>query len=183
MTIGRDSLSKADTLTITAIESGVPRLMDARKMIAEFQAMVRNKADVGLAMWIEAARKTLVASFASGVAKDEAAVRAAITLPWSNDQTEGQSSCSFISASLRSTRGNTITTDPRSQRNRVGRRGGQLLTRACSPSCADLPTFVLRAPLSGCRRECGCRPGCGWNWCGALSDHMKVSSQAARSIG
>ncbi len=100
MTIGRDSMSKADTLTITAIESGVPRLMDARKMIAEFQAMVRNKADVGLAMWIEAARKTLVASFASGVAKDEAAVRAAITLPWSNDQTEGQSSCSFISASL-----------------------------------------------------------------------------------
>jgi len=31
-----------------------------------------------------------VASFASGVAKDEPAVRAAITLPWSNGQTEGQ---------------------------------------------------------------------------------------------
>jgi transposase len=30
------------------------------------------------------------ASFANGVAKDEAAVRAAITLPWSNGQTEGQ---------------------------------------------------------------------------------------------
>jgi len=43
-----------------------------------------------LAKWIEAARKSLVASFASGVAKDELAVRAAITLPWSNGQTEGQ---------------------------------------------------------------------------------------------
>jgi transposase len=31
-----------------------------------------------------------VASFANGIAKDEAAVRAAITLPWSNGQTEGQ---------------------------------------------------------------------------------------------
>ena len=31
-----------------------------------------------------------VASFASGVARDEAAVRAAITSCWSNGQTEGQ---------------------------------------------------------------------------------------------
>jgi transposase len=41
-------------------------------------------------MWIEAARQSLVASFANGVAADEAAVRAAITLPWSNGQTKGQ---------------------------------------------------------------------------------------------
>ena len=34
--------------------------------------------------------RATVASFASGVAKDEAAVRAAIILPWSNGQTEGQ---------------------------------------------------------------------------------------------
>jgi hypothetical protein len=32
----------------------------------------------------------LVASFASGVAKDEAAVRAAITSPWSSGQTAPQ---------------------------------------------------------------------------------------------
>jgi transposase len=41
-------------------------------------------------LWIERARAGLVASFASGVAKDEAAVRAAITSVWSNGQTEGQ---------------------------------------------------------------------------------------------
>jgi len=44
---------------------------------------------VGLAIWIERAQR--VASLASGVAKDEPAVRAAITLPRSNGQTEGQS--------------------------------------------------------------------------------------------
>jgi transposase len=32
----------------------------------------------------------LVASFANGVIKDQAAVSAAITSPWSNGQTEGQ---------------------------------------------------------------------------------------------
>jgi transposase len=40
--------------------------------------------------WIARARASLVASFASGVAKDEAVVRAAITSRWSNGQTEGQ---------------------------------------------------------------------------------------------
>jgi transposase len=90
MTIGRNSLSKAETVTITAIETGVPRLAEARETIAAFQAMARNKTDDCVAMWIEAARSSWVASFASGVAKDESAVRAAITLPWSNGQTEGQ---------------------------------------------------------------------------------------------
>jgi transposase len=39
---------------------------------------------------LERAADSLVASFGSGVRKDEAAVRAAIISPWSNGQTEGQ---------------------------------------------------------------------------------------------
>jgi transposase len=54
------------------------------------QAMVRSKVDAELAAWIVRARSSLVSSFASGITKDEAAVRAAISLPWSNGQTEGQ---------------------------------------------------------------------------------------------
>jgi transposase len=90
MTIGRDTLSKAETITAAAIETGVPMLVEAREIIAEFHTMIRRKAVAGLMPWIERARTSLVASFGSGVAKDEAAVRAAITLPWSNGQTEGQ---------------------------------------------------------------------------------------------
>ncbi len=90
MTIGRDTLSKAETVTVAAIEAGVPALVEAREIIAEFHTMIRRKVVAGLTPWIERARASLVASFASGVAKDEAAVRAAITLPWSNGQTEGQ---------------------------------------------------------------------------------------------
>jgi transposase len=90
MTTGRHALSKAETVTIAAIENGVPPLVEARAIIAAFQAMVRNKVDAELTAWIARARSSLAASFASGVAKDEAAVRAANTLPWSNGQTEGQ---------------------------------------------------------------------------------------------
>ena len=90
MTIGSDTLSKAETVTVAAIEAGVPTLVEAREIIAEFHRMIRHKAIAGLTPWIQRARTSLVASFGSGVAKDEAAVRAAITLPWSNGQTEGQ---------------------------------------------------------------------------------------------
>jgi transposase len=90
MTIARHALSKAETVTIAAIENGVPLLVEARELIAAFHAMVRNKVDAELAAWIARTGSSLVASFASGVAKDEAAVRAAISLPWSNGQTEGQ---------------------------------------------------------------------------------------------
>jgi len=90
MTIGRDLLTKAETVMIAAIEAGVPALVEARDLIAEFHVMVRRNANEGLTPWIERARISLVASFASGVVRDEAAVRAAITSPWSNGQTEGQ---------------------------------------------------------------------------------------------
>jgi transposase len=52
--------------------------------------MIRRKSEAGFIPWIERARASLVASFASGVGKDEAAVLAAIASPWSNGQTEGQ---------------------------------------------------------------------------------------------
>jgi transposase len=90
MTTARDSLSKAETVLIAAIEKNVLALVDAREAIAAFHAIIRAKTAEGLSAWIERTTSSLVASFANGVKKDEAAVRAAITLPWSNGQTEGQ---------------------------------------------------------------------------------------------
>ncbi len=65
-------------------------MVEGREIVAEFHMMVKRKAEAGRASWIERARANLVASFASGVVRDEVAVRAAITSPWSNGQTEGQ---------------------------------------------------------------------------------------------
>lgn len=90
MTIGRDNLSKADTVTIAAIEIDVPALANARKIIAAFHAMIRRKDAKELPPRIDRARTSLVASFPNGSRKDQAAVHAAIVLPWSNGQTEGQ---------------------------------------------------------------------------------------------
>ena len=90
MTVGRDQLSKAETVTVAAIESGVESLVQAREAVVAFQTMIRRKALAELGPWIERAKTTLLASFANGVTKDIAAVTAAITSGWSNGQTEGQ---------------------------------------------------------------------------------------------
>ena len=90
MTTSRDNLSKADTITIAAIGGGVPALVEAREIISNFHQMIRRKNVDALPSWLERAAASLVASFGNGVRKDEAAVRAAITSPWSNGQTEGQ---------------------------------------------------------------------------------------------
>jgi len=89
MTNGRDTLSRSETVTIAAIEQGVPLLVEAREIIAAFHAMIRKKAHIELEPWLERARASLVMSFANGVIKDKAAVSAAITTSWSNGQTEG----------------------------------------------------------------------------------------------
>jgi transposase len=90
MTTGRDNLTKAETVTIAAIENGVPALVEAREIVADFHAMIRARRAETLASWIERASQSLVASLANGVRRDEVAVRAAILSTWSNGQTEGQ---------------------------------------------------------------------------------------------
>ena len=89
MTTGRDHLSKADTVTIAAIEGSVPTLVEARGLLDRFQLMVRRKG-IDLDGWIADATPSLMASFATGISKDKAAVGMALTSPWSNGQTEGQ---------------------------------------------------------------------------------------------
>ena len=90
MTTARGNLSKADTVTIAAIEARVPTLVEARMLVESFQTMVRKKLVADLDPWLATASLSLIASFANGIIRDKAAVRAAITEPWSNGQTEGQ---------------------------------------------------------------------------------------------
>ena len=90
LTVGREQLSKADTVIVAAVESGVAVLVEARDIIADFQGIIRRKALAELDVWIEKAKGSLVATFANGVAKDKAAIAAAVSSPWSNGQTEGQ---------------------------------------------------------------------------------------------
>jgi transposase len=90
MTIARDHLSKAESITIAAIEAAAPALVEARRLLEWFHTMIRRKIADDLDPWIAEAKSSLIASFAIGITKDEAAVRASIIQPWSNGQTEGQ---------------------------------------------------------------------------------------------
>ena len=90
MTTRRDDLSKADAVTVAAIETGVPTLATARNLMERFHRMFRVHDTDALASWVTDARASLLASFGKGIVADLAAVRAALTEPWSNGQTEGQ---------------------------------------------------------------------------------------------
>jgi len=90
LTIGRDQLSKAQTITVAAIEGGVAALAEARDLIAEFQGIIRRKALPELDAWLDRAALSGLAAFAKGIVKDKDAVQAAIASAWSNGQTEGQ---------------------------------------------------------------------------------------------
>lgn len=90
MTTARDDLAKSEAILVAAIEVNVPELVVARTAIGDFQSMIRSKTVRKLDEWLEAAKDSLVGSFAGGVEKDLDAVRNAIISPWSNGQTEGQ---------------------------------------------------------------------------------------------
>ncbi len=55
MTIGRDNLSKAETVTVAAIEGDVPLLVAARDIITALSAMIRKKSLADLDPWPERA--------------------------------------------------------------------------------------------------------------------------------
>ncbi len=90
MTAARDDLAKSEAILVAAIDVNVPELVITRKVIGDFQSMIRSKSALNLDSWLETAKNSLISSFAGGVEKDIDAVRNAIISPWSNGQTEGQ---------------------------------------------------------------------------------------------
>ena len=90
MTTQRERLPKTDAVTVAAIETGVPPLAIARDLMERFHRMLRAR-DIGaLPDWLAETSKSVLAAFGKGIAADLAAVKAALTEPWSNGQTEGQ---------------------------------------------------------------------------------------------
>jgi transposase len=89
MTMQRDQL-KANALTVAAIETGVPALAVTRDLLHRFHRMLRGRDAEALAPWLADTEGSLLASPGKGIRADLAAVKAALTEPWSNGQTEGQ---------------------------------------------------------------------------------------------
>lgn len=90
LTTGRDQLTKAETITVAAIESGVALVAEARNAMEACHDMISRKATTELEAWLDRAKGGLLAAFVNGMTKDKDAVTAAIVSAWSNGQTEGQ---------------------------------------------------------------------------------------------
>ncbi|WP_376093905.1 transposase [Roseomonas sp. CCTCC AB2023176] len=71
------------------LASSVPLAL-ARDLALRFAAIIRERKADDLDRWLTEAAESELRSFATGLKQDEAAVRAALQLPWSNGQTEGQ---------------------------------------------------------------------------------------------
>jgi transposase len=89
LTQKRAHLTREDAMTVAIIEDAVPVLAAARHLLERFQAMIRQRNASGLIAWLDDASPGPMASFARGLRDDQRAVRAALSLPWSNGQTEG----------------------------------------------------------------------------------------------
>jgi transposase len=85
----RDNLSRDDAIIVAIIESAVPVLAAARRLLERFQAMIGQRDPDGLGAWLDDASDGPMAGFARGLRSDQPAVTAALRLPWSNGQTAG----------------------------------------------------------------------------------------------
>jgi transposase len=90
LTLARDKLTRTEALIVATVERAVPALVAARQAIEAFHRLVRGRDSDGFGAWLTEALASPIASFAKGIVADRPAVAAAIALPWSNGQTEGQ---------------------------------------------------------------------------------------------
>jgi len=83
-----------ETQFVEALDAQCPEVKAATAIAREFVEIVRRHKAALLDDWIVRARSSEIAidlrRFAAGLVSDSKAVRAALELPWSNGQTEGQ---------------------------------------------------------------------------------------------
>jgi transposase len=90
----RDELEPEERCFVETLLGRCSELERAAELTREFGEMVRNRLDSGWDQWIariqDPATPRELRSFAEGLKQDEKAVRAALSLEWSNGQVEGQ---------------------------------------------------------------------------------------------
>jgi len=88
-----DTLSPAEQATLAAIHAAAPELAAIQPLAQQFQRLVKERDAAGFGEWRERALSSALPElhrFITGLDRDEAAVKAALELPWSNGPVEGQ---------------------------------------------------------------------------------------------
>lgn len=81
-----------DELILNKLVDGQPKLQISLALARDFADMIRNRKVDELTSWINRAKASgcrVWSNFADRIQQDRAAVRAALSLPWSNGRTEG----------------------------------------------------------------------------------------------
>lgn len=88
-----EALDPEQTRYLERLRSSGPEIAAAQDLAGRFARLVRDGQEDDLKGWLREARESdlsEIVTFARGIRQDEAAVRAAISAPWSNGQVEGQ---------------------------------------------------------------------------------------------
>ena len=85
-----DTLDDADRRFVTALLERSPAIATAVDLVNRFVTMVKDQVADAFDGWLREAEASPLALFTAGLRRDEDAVRAALTEPWSNGQVEGQ---------------------------------------------------------------------------------------------
>ena len=90
--LGMDTerIACAERIFVDKLLEIVPALAVAAGLAKRFAAMLRARDASGLGEWLTDAKHSSLGSFATGIARDAAAVRAGIVEPWSTSPVEGQ---------------------------------------------------------------------------------------------
>ncbi len=83
-------LAEPDRAYVERLLALSPALATVRDLAQRFGALVRARTADALTPWLVEAESSDLRGFATGLRQDEQAVRAALTLPWSSGQVEGQ---------------------------------------------------------------------------------------------
>jgi transposase len=84
------SLSAADRRLVAALIARSPEIGTAAELAQAFGQLVRQRDAAALDGWLTQAKSSGLRGFALGLSRDLDAVRAALSLPWSNGPVEGQ---------------------------------------------------------------------------------------------
>ncbi len=90
LTADTTALAEPDCAYVGRLLAASPALAMVRNLAQRFGALVSAHAADALTPWLADAENSELRGFAAGLRQDEQAVRAALVLPWSSGQVEGQ---------------------------------------------------------------------------------------------
>ena len=85
-----EELEKEQRLYTEHLVKFSPEIREAQRLARRFSGLVKHQQSEPLDGWLEEAETSELRGLAAGIRRDLSAVKAALSLPWSNGQTEGQ---------------------------------------------------------------------------------------------